>query len=64
MTYQRQRESNEERTLRLRREAIELAHARRQAEAGEVISGPELEAWLESLGTDLPLPIPKLPALD
>ena len=59
MTYQRQRESNEERGLRLRREAAELARARCQAAAGEVISGPELEAWLDSLGTDLPLSVPE-----
>ena len=43
MTYQGRRESEEERALRLKREAAELALARRHAEAGDVISGPELE---------------------
>jgi hypothetical protein len=62
MTYQHRRESDEQRILRLKREAAELALARRHAEAGEVISGPELEAWLDSLDQEVPLPVPKLPA--
>lgn len=59
MTYQRKRESDEERALRLRREAAELALARHHVEAGEVISGPELDAWLDSLDQNVPLPMPK-----
>jgi hypothetical protein len=62
MTYQHRRESDEQRVLRLKREAAELALARRHAEAGDVISGPELEAWLDSLDQEVPLPVPKLPA--
>jgi hypothetical protein len=62
MTYQHRRESDEQRVLRLKREAAELALARRHAEAGEVISGPELEAWLDCLDQEVPLPVPKLPA--
>ncbi|HXA21628.1 MAG TPA: hypothetical protein VNW90_04965 [Acetobacteraceae bacterium] len=62
MTYQHRRESDEQRILRLKREGAELALARRHAEAGEVISGPELEAWLDSLDQEVPLPVPKLPA--
>jgi len=56
MTYQRGRESEEERALRLRREAGELARARRQVESGEVINGAELDALLDSLDQDVPLP--------
>ena len=62
MTYQHRRESDEQRILRLKREGAELALARRHAEAGEVISGPELEAWLDSLDQEVPLPVPKFPA--
>jgi len=63
MTFQRRRESEEERALRLKREAAELALARRHAEAGDVISGPELEAWLDSLDHEPPMPVPKPRAL-
>ena len=59
MTYQRSRESEEERGLRVKREAAELALARRHAEAGDVISGAELEVWLDSLDHDPPMPVPK-----
>jgi hypothetical protein len=59
MTYQHRHESDQQRAARLRREAAELALARRHVEAGEVISGVELEAWLASLDQDVPLPMPK-----
>jgi hypothetical protein len=62
MIYQHRRESDEQSILRVKREAAELALARRHAEAGEVISGPELEAWLDSLDQEVPLPVPKFPA--
>jgi hypothetical protein len=62
MTNQHRRESDEQSILRVKREAAELALARRHAEAGEVISGPELEAWLDSLDQEVPLPVPKFPA--
>jgi hypothetical protein len=56
MTHERRPESQEERASRVSREAAELALARRHAEAGELISGPELDALLDSLDTDAPLP--------
>jgi hypothetical protein len=61
MTYQHRHESDAERASRIEREAVELARARRHAESGEVLSGPELEAWLDSLDKDTVLPLPKLP---
>jgi predicted transcriptional regulator len=45
-------ESSAERERRVPREAAELAEALRQAAAGRVLSGPELEAWLDELGGD------------
>ena len=59
MTHQFRHESNEQRATRLTREAAELALARRHVEAGQVIAGAELEALLDSLDQDVPLPMPK-----
>ena len=64
MTYQRREESDAERTLRIKREAQELAAAQHRADAEGVVTGPELEAWLDSLDQDLLLPMPKLRARD
>jgi predicted transcriptional regulator len=52
-------ESDEERTRRIAREAEGLARAIASADAGQLISSEAVDAWIDSLGTDHELPLPR-----
>lgn len=45
---------------RLVRERRLLDEARAEAEQGMLLSGPEVEAWLDGLEADVALPLPKV----
>ncbi|MBV8359975.1 MAG: hypothetical protein JO189_18865 [Deltaproteobacteria bacterium] len=54
-------ETDEERRVRLAREAALIAEAEADVEAGRLIPGKAVSTWLESLGTDHELPRPEPP---
>lgn len=54
-------ETDEERRVRLAREAALIAEAAADVEAGRLIPGKAVSTWLESLGTDHELPRPEPP---
>jgi predicted transcriptional regulator len=51
-------ETEVERQCRLAREAEGLARARASIAAGYYATSAEVNAWIDSLGTDNPLPVP------
>ncbi len=51
-------ETEDERHARLAWEAEGLAHARASIAAGYYVTAAEVNAWIDSLGTDNPLPVP------
>lgn len=52
-------ETEAERQRRLVWEAAGIAKARASAEAGQLIDSEEIDAWIDSLGTDHELPPPR-----
>ena len=46
------------RRRRIAREAEGIAQARASANAGRLIDAAEIDAWIDSLGTDHELPLP------
>ena len=52
-------EGEEERRRRIAWEAEGIARARASVAAGRVISSEAVDAWIDSLGTDHELPLPK-----
>ncbi len=53
------REDTTERQRRVAREAELLAKARTSAAAGRTVSEAQVDAWIDSLGTDHELPLPR-----
>ena len=51
-------ETEAERQSRLAREAEGIARARSSIAAGFYATSAEVRAWIDSLGTDNPLPVP------
>ena len=51
-------ETEAERQRRLAREAEGIARARASVAAGYYATSAEVKTWIESLGTDNPLPVP------
>jgi len=51
-------ETEAERQARLAREAEGIAKARASIAAGYCATSAEVNAWIDSLGTDNPLPLP------
>ena len=52
-------ETAEERRARLDREAVMIAEAEADVAAGRVVSLEDVEAWIDSLGTDRERPVPR-----
>jgi predicted transcriptional regulator len=52
-------ETEAERQVRVAREAEMIADARASAEAGQLIDEADMDAWIDSLGTDHELPPPR-----
>jgi len=53
-------QAEERRRLRIAEEAELVAEARARIDAGEGISGPELDAWFDAyVTTDGPVPVPQ-----
>ena len=53
-------ETEDERQTRLACEAEGIARARASVAAGYYATAAEVDAWIDSLGTDNPLPVPYL----
>ena len=53
-----QAETETDRQRRIAREAAMLAEARASARAGLVVEEAEVDAWIDSIGTDHELPPP------
>jgi len=53
-----QAETEADRQRRIAREAAMLAEARASARAGLVVEEAEVDAWIDSIGTDHELPPP------
>ncbi|MSP02155.1 MAG: hypothetical protein EXR07_14055 [Acetobacteraceae bacterium] len=51
-------ETDEDRKRRFALEAEGIAHARASIAAGYYATSAEVNAWIESLGTSSPLPVP------
>jgi predicted transcriptional regulator len=51
-------ETDEERDARLAQEAEDVARARASIAAGYYATATEVSAWIDSLRTDAPLPVP------
>jgi predicted transcriptional regulator len=51
-------ETEAERQARLAREAKSIAEARAQLDAGFYVEAAEVDAWIDSIGTDHELPPP------
>ena len=52
-------ETAEARRSRLAREAVMIAEAEADVTAGRTVSLEAVEAWIDSLGTDHELPVPR-----
>ncbi len=52
------RESETERQARIAWEAERIAEARADAAAGRLVDEVEVDAWIDSIGTDNELPVP------
>ncbi len=52
-------ETTSARRQRIDREAALLAQARASAAAGRTVSDTQVDAWIDSLDTDNPLPMPQ-----
>jgi predicted transcriptional regulator len=52
-------ESNSARQKRIDHEAALLAEARASAAAGRTVSEDQVDAWIDSLDSDKPLPMPR-----
>jgi predicted transcriptional regulator len=52
-------ESEEEKKRRLAWEAEMIAEAEAEIEAGLYVDGDEMDAWMDSIGTDHELPLPR-----
>jgi len=51
-------ETEAERRRRLAREAEGIAEARADVAAGRIVDEAEVDAWIDSIGTDHELPVP------
>lgn len=52
-------ETETERQARIAWEAARIAEARASVAAGRVVSSERVDAWIDSLGTDHELPVPR-----